>query len=112
MASLLGSLPSVSDLPLSHQDLMEVRTWPICSSLLHGDHEGPVSPIMTLSSMDWHIVKVGKVTTSPSPGWILSSHVYLCLLWAYFLICINRDHLLLLLLLLSRFSRVRLCATP
>ena len=111
MASLLGSLPSVSDLPLSHQDLMEVRTWPICSSLLHGDHEGPVSPIMTLSSMDWHIVKVGKVTTSPSPGWILSSHVYLCLLWAYFLICINRDHLLLL-LLLSRFSRVRLCATP
>ena len=77
MASLLGSLPGISDLPLSR----------------HGDHEGPGFPTLTLSSMGWHIMKVGRVTTSPSPGWILSSHVCLCLLWAYFLIFINRDHL-------------------
>ena len=70
MASLLGSLPGIFDLPLSHQDLMEVRTWPICSSLLHGDHEGSVSPILTLSSMGWHIVKV-KLPPVPLPAGFL-----------------------------------------
>lgn len=68
MVPLLGSLPSIPDLSLSLQDLMGVGTWPVCSYLSHRDHEGPVSSTLTLSSVGWHIMKVGKGSTSPSPG--------------------------------------------
>lgn len=42
LAPFLGSLPRTSDLSLSFQNLMGVGASPVCTRLLHLDHEGLV----------------------------------------------------------------------
>lgn len=67
--ALLGGPRSLSDVSLTLQNLMGVGTWPVGRYLLHHDCERPASSsTWTLSSVDWHSMKVGKGATSPSPG--------------------------------------------
>lgn len=42
MAAFLGSLPRTSDLSLSFQNLTGVGASPVCTRLLHHNHEGLV----------------------------------------------------------------------
>lgn len=66
--ALLGGPRSLSDVSLTLQNLMGVGTWPVGRYLLHHDREGPASSsTWTLSSVDWHSMKVGKGATFPAP---------------------------------------------